>query len=207
MTFRKPVRVIGLTGGIATGKSSVARMFEEHGAVVIDADQLSREAVMPGTDGLARIVATFGDNVLLADGTLDRASLRKIIFSDREKRRQLEQILHPEIKRLAEEQIAAASADNKELVFYMAPLLIEAGATERVDEIWVVTVQPAVQLERLMARDGINVEQAQAIIKSQMPLADKELYGRIVIDNSGTLEQTRQIVNTIWKQETGKFHE
>ena len=207
MTFRKPFRVIGLTGGIATGKSSVARMFEERGAVVIDADQLSREAVMPGTYGLARIVATFGDNLLLADGTLDRASLRKIVFSDRVKRRQLEQILHPEIKKLAEERIAAASADNKELVFYMAPLLIEAGATERVDEIWVVTVQPAVQLERLMARDGINVEQAQAIIRSQMPLADKELYGRIVIDNSGTLEQTRQIVDAIWKQETGKFHE
>jgi len=203
MTVHKHVRVIGLTGGIATGKSSVARLLEEHGAVVIDADQLSREAVMPGTPGLAQIVAAFGDQVVLPDGSLDRARLRDIIFADIDRRQQLERILHPEIGRLAEERIAAVSADKK-LIIYMAPLLIEAGATGRVDEIWVVTVDPAVQLQRLMARDGISLEQAQAIIKSQMPLDVKARFGKIVIDNSGTLEQTRQIVNTIWMQETGE---
>lgn len=199
-------RVIGLTGGIATGKSSVARLLEERGAVVIDADQLSREAVMPGTAGLAHIIAAFGEDVLSPDGSLDRAHLRKIIFVDNEKRRQLEQILHPEIKQLAEEQIAAAAEKHK-LVFYMAPLLIEAGATDRVDEIWVVTVRPDVQMERLMVRDGISLEQAQAIISTQMPLAEKACCGRVVIDNSGTLEQTRQIVDALWVQETGDFDE
>lgn len=207
MTQREHSRVIGLTGGVATGKSSVARLLEEHGAVVIDADQLSREAVLSGTVGLARIAEAFGGDVLLPDGSLDRVGLRNIIFADSAKRHMLEQILHPEIGRLADERIAAAVAEKKSLIVYMAPLLIEAGATGRVDEIWVVTVKPAVQLQRLMARDGIDREQAEAIIRSQMPLAEKARFGRIIIDNSGTLEQTRQIVDTIWAQETGGIND
>lgn len=199
----KTVRVIGLTGGIATGKSNVAGFLVERGAVVIDADELSRLAVRPGSQALDRIVAAFGPEVLLPDGSLDRNRVRVLVFGDGEKRRQIEQILHPEISRLADERISAAAEEGRRLVFYMAPLLIEAGAADRVDEIWVVSVRPEIQLERLMARDGIGRDEAQRIIDSQMPLAEKERHGRIVIDNSGTLEETRRLVNEIWDRETG----
>lgn len=197
------IRVIGLTGGIATGKSSVARYLAERGALVIDADELSRRAVAPGSPVLGRIAAAFGD-VLLPDGTLDRMRVRALVFSDDRKRRQLEQIIHPEIRRLADEAIAAAAAAGQRVLFYMAPLLIEAGRAGRVDEIWVVTVSPQVQLQRLMERDGLSRDEAQRMIASQMPLAEKERYGRVVIDNSGTPEETRRLLDGIWAREIGE---
>lgn len=202
--MRSGIRVIGLTGGIASGKSSVARLIEERGVPVIDADQLARDAVLPGSPSLERIATLFGRDVIAADGTLDRKRLSAVVFAAPDKRRQLEEILHPEIRRLGEERIARAAADGHRLLIYMAPLLIEAGAADRVDEIWVVTVRPEVQLERLMARDDISREAAQRIIASQMPLAEKELHGRIVIDNSGTPEETRQLVTDIWKKVIGE---
>jgi dephospho-CoA kinase len=201
------VRVIGLTGGIATGKSSIARFFQDRGAVVIDADQLSREAVEPDSRGLAEVVAAFGKGVLAPDGRLDRKRLGTLVFSDSHKRSQLEGILHPEIKRLAEERIACAAETGHKVVLYMAPLLIEAGATDRVDEVWVVTVRPEVQLERLVLRDGISRDEAQRIIDSQMPLAEKEKFARLVIDNSGTPEETRRQLAVIWADEIVGGHE
>jgi len=201
------IRVIGLTGGIATGKSSIARFFQAKGAIVIDADQLAREAVEPGSRGLAEVVAAFGKGVLAPDDRLDRKRLGDLVFSDSHKRCQLEEILHPEIKRLAEERIARAAETGHRVVFYMAPLLIEAGVTDRVDEVWVVTVRPEVQLERLVLRDGISRDEAQLIIGSQMPLAEKESYGRVVIDNSGTPEETSRRLAAIWAQEIEGEHE
>jgi dephospho-CoA kinase len=201
------IRVIGLTGGIASGKSSIARFFQAKGAVVIDADQLAREAVDLGSRGLAEVVAAFGKGILMPDGRLDRQRLGVLVFSDSRKRRQLEGILHPEIKRLAEERIACAAGTGQRVLFYMAPLLIEAGATDRVDEVWVVTVRPEVQLERLVLRDGISRDEAQRIIASQMPLAEKEKQGRIVIDNSGTPEETSRRLAEIWAQEIEGGHE
>lgn len=197
------IRVVGLTGGIASGKSSVARLFMEKGATVIDADELARVAVEPGSPALERVAALFGPAVLQPDGTLDRKRMRSLVFADGEKRRQLEGIVHPEIKRLARERINAAAARGERILFYMAPLLIEAGVTDRVDEIWVVTVRPEIQLERLMARDGITRQEALGIIASQMPLAEKERYGRVLIDNSGTPEETRRLVDAIWEREMG----
>jgi len=195
------VRVIGLTGGIATGKSSVAGYFRDKGAPVIDADDLSRAAVAPGSPGLAQVVAAFGDGILTEEGILDRKRLRGVVFADSDKRRQLEAILHPEIKRLAEEALQAAAEAGRRVVFYVAPLLIEAGVTDRVDEVWVVTVRPDIQLERLMARDGISRDEALRIIASQMPLAEKELFGSVVIDNSGSREDTQRILEDIWQKE------
>ncbi len=195
------IRVIGLTGGVATGKSSVARFFSERGVRVIDADQLSREAVLPGTSALARIVEEFGVSVLLPDGSLDRKKLRELVFSDSNRRNALESILHPEIKRLADARISEAAAEGNEVVIYMAPLLIEAGATDRVDEIWVVTVTPELQIERLMSRDNMTSEEAMSIIESQMPLAEKERHARIVIDNSGTFANTALLLEKIMKEE------
>lgn len=205
MTRPDGVRIIGLTGGIATGKSTVARFLEENGAVVIDADNLSREAVAPGSRALERVVALFGADMLLPDGSLDRKRLGRLVFANLDKRRQLEEILHPEIRRLADERIDSLATEGHGVVFYMAPLLIESGATDRVDEIWVVTVRPDVQRERLMARDGIGLEEAERIIASQMPLDEKERRGRIVIDNSGTPEQTRLLLAGIWSKEMGEY--
>ena len=201
------IRIIGLTGGIATGKSSVARFFEERGVPVVDADQLAREAVMPGSPCLAQLAALFGQGVITADGTLDRKRLGTIIFGDSEKRRLLEQVLHPEIRRLAEERIAHAASAGQRLLVYMAPLLIEAGVTGRVDEIWVVTVRPDIQMERLMVRDGIGREEAERVIGSQMPLAEKVRHSRVVIDNSGTPEETRCLLAEIWEREIAERHE
>jgi dephospho-CoA kinase len=198
------IRVVGLTGGIASGKSSVARFLMERGAVVIDADELSRVVVQPGSPALQRIVELFGADVLLADGSLDRRKMRTLVFGNDENRRRLEGIVHPEIKRLAEERISAAADRGERIVFYMAPLLIEAGITDRVDEVWVVTVSPEVQVRRLMERDGISREDALKIIRSQMPLDEKERHGRVVIDNSGTPEETGQLVAAIWEREMGE---
>lgn len=201
------IRVIGLTGGIASGKSSVARFFTERGIPVIDADQLARDAVGPGSPALAQIISLFGREVLNHDGTLDRKRLGDIVFSDPGKRRSLESILHPEIRRYSEEKIAQAAAAGHKRLIYMAPLLIEAGAVDRVDDIWVVTVRPEIQLQRLMQRDGINLEQAQRIVDSQMPLAEKERYGSVVIDNSGSEADTRMFLETVWAKETGSTNE
>jgi dephospho-CoA kinase len=201
------IRIIGLTGGIATGKSTVGRFFAERGIPVIDADQLAREAVMPGAPAREQIVELFGREIVTQDGLLDRKQLGALVFSDPVKRRQLEAILHPEIRKLADERISRAAASGHQRVIYMAPLLIEAGATDRVDAVWVVTVRPEVQLERLMQRDGINREQAEQIIDSQMPLSEKERCGSVVIDNSGTEEQTREILETVWAEETGRSNE
>ena len=206
-TVLRGIKVIGLTGGIATGKSSVARFFTEQGVPVIDADQLARDAVRTGSPALSQIVALFGQEILTPDHTLDRKHLGTLIFSSPEKRRHLEDILHPEIRKLAEERIARAAECGHQRLIYMAPLLIEAGATDRVDDIWVVTVRPEVQLERLMKRDGIDREQALRIIDSQMPLSEKVRYGSVVIDNSGTEAETRAILASVWAVETGSNNE
>lgn len=200
------VRIIGLTGGIASGKSSVARFFEERGVPVVDADHLAREAVLPGSAGLAGIVQCFGAIVLNDDGSLNRPLLRNIVFNDADKRCQLEAILHPEIRRLAEERISKCVAEGKRIIVYMAPLLIEAGVDKRVDEIWVVTITADIQLKRLMSRDGISEVEAQRIIDSQMPLSEKERYGRVVINNSGTPQETRRILEVIWEREIGNIY-
>ncbi len=195
------MRVIGLTGGIASGKSTVAQLFAELGAAVIDADQLAREAVEPGSTALAAIVQQFGPTILRPDDTLDRSALGAIIFADPSARRRLEQITHPAIRALALARLAALRAAGTAVVIYMAPLLIEAGATDRVDEIWVVHIDPATQLQRLTARDILSREDAQSRVASQMPLEEKRRHGRIVIDNSGPLAETKRQVTAIWRRE------
>lgn len=194
------MKIIGLTGGIATGKSTVARLLAEHGAWIIDADQLSREVVAPGSPALTRIAELFGPQVIAADGVLERQALRELVFSDPAKRRTLEALLHPAIAELASVRLEEARQAGATVTVYMAPLLIEAGATDRVDEIWVVTVRPEVQLARLMARDRCNLEQARQIVAAQMPLAEKERFGLVVIENSDSLEETARQVDAAWRR-------
>ncbi len=194
------MKIIGLTGGIATGKTSVARFLGALGAEIVDADQLAREVVQPGSPALLKIRDLFGHQVLQEDGSLNRQAVRDRVFSDAGKRLQLEEIMHPAIKKLALEKLDAARRCGAAVAVYMAPLLIEAGATDRVDEVWVVTLRSEVQVSRLMSRDNCSREQAEQIIAAQMPLVEKEHFGVVVIENSGSLEETRRQVELAWQQ-------
>ena len=195
------MRIIGLTGGIATGKSSVARIMEALGGVIVDADQLAREAVSPGEPAYLSIVAEFGEGIVNPDRTINRQALGKIVFADPAARRRLERITHPAIALLAEQRLEACRKAGTQVVVYMAPLLIEAGVTSRVDEIWVVYADWETQVARLILRDGISRDEALQRLAAQMPMEEKRTYGRIVIDNSGTPEETERQVRYFWETE------
>lgn len=190
-----------MTGGIASGKSTVARLLERLGARVIDADQLAREAVRPGEPAYEEIIREFGSAILAQDGTINRKALGAIVFADPEARRRLERITHPAIGRLAEEYLADCREAGVEVVFYMAPLLIEAGVTSRVEEIWVVYADSETQVQRVTARDSVSRGEAVQRLAAQMPMDEKVRFGRVVIYNTGTLEQLEKRVSEIWERE------
>lgn len=193
------MKVIGLTGGIASGKSVVARLLEELGAVVLDADLLARQVVQPGEPAYRAIVAHFGKEILLPDGNLDRKALGRIVFADAGARKALEAMTHPAIAALAAVQLDRERQRGTPVVFYMVPLLFETGLATTMDEVWVVAVSAATQLERLMARDGIDRDEALRKVAAQLPLADKVAGARVVINNDGTVAQTAQQVHEAWR--------
>ena len=195
------MRVIGLTGGIASGKSTVAKTLERLGAVIIDADLLAREVVAPGEAAYHAIVAEFGEGILNPDRTINRLALGNLVFADPEARRRLEDITHPAIRRRAEQRLADLRRDGTQVVFYVAPLLIEAGAASRVDEVWVVYADRETQIRRLIERDKIGRNEALQRIEAQMPMEEKKKFGRIVIDNQGTPEEMERRVREIWERE------
>lgn len=187
---------IGLTGGIASGKSTVANMLKEWNIPVIDADTIAREVVNVGEEAYVRIVETFGEDILQENGEIDRAKLGALIFHDEEKRKQLNAIVHPAVrKKMLEERDDILK--DKPVVVLDIPLLFESNLTHFVDKIIVVYVDDAIQLERLMKRNGFSQEEALARIRSQMPLNEKKAYADAVIDNNGTIDQTRQQLLTI----------
>lgn len=187
--------VIGLTGGIACGKSEVATMLRERGYPVIDADQVARQVVAPGSEGLAAIAAEFGDSVLDGQGGLDRAAMAAIVFSDADARRRLEAITHPRIGALSGDKMQAAAADGAKTIFYEAALLVETGRHTDFGSLWVVTAPTDLQIERVVARDGLSRSGAQARIDAQMPVDEKAALADVVIDNSGGLAELAQNVD------------
>jgi dephospho-CoA kinase len=190
----RPLR-IGLTGGIASGKSTVTQRFAELGVPVIDADVASRIVVEPGTAGLAQVVARFGAGVLHADGQLDRRALRDLIFKDASLRQALDAILHPLIRAEMEREAAQAKAPY---VVMAIPLLVEGGnAGKRVDRVLVVDADETLQIQRLQARDGSSPEQARAILSSQASRAARLGQADDVILNSGTVAELRQAVDRL----------
>jgi dephospho-CoA kinase len=195
------MRVIGLTGGIASGKSTVARLLNRLGMPVVDADQLAREAVLPGMPALAEIAAEFGEQVLQGDGTLNRGQLAEIIFADSEARRRLEAIMHPAIAVLADARLSELRSSGAPVVVYVAPLLIEAGVINRVDEVWVVYLDRETQLMRLATRDGLSRQEAERRLAAQMPMEEKRKFGRVIIDNRGTAEELSRRVTEICASE------
>lgn len=186
--------IIGLTGGIASGKSSVAAMFAELGAVVVSADQLARQAVAPGSPTLQALTAAFGPAILGAAGELDRGVLARLVFANPVVRERLNAITHPAIAGLAEARLRELHAQGVPLVVYEAPLLFEAGADRRVDRVLVVTVDPDIQRVRLMMRDHLDAAEVQARIAAQWPQTEKVARADYVIDNSGSLDETRRQV-------------
>jgi len=186
--------ILGLTGNIASGKTTVAKWFGEAGARVLSADQLAREVVRPGSLLLKQIAARFGPQVLQANGELDREILSGLIFADPQSRRELDSLMHPAIAELSLQRLAELNADQATLVVYESPLLYEAGAESRVDKVLVVAVDPEQQLQRLMSRDSIDESTARRRIAAQLPQAEKISRADYVIDNSGTEEECRSRV-------------
>lgn len=197
------MRLIGLTGGIASGKSEVAHMLAARGATVIDADELAREVVAPGTPGLARIVERFGADMLRDDGTLDRSRLAAVVFADPEARRDLERITHPRITELMQQRIADAFARDAHLVVVDVPLLFEGRRDDLFEATLLVYAPREVQLERLMSRDGFSREEAEQRLGAQLPIDDKRERATWVIDNSGDLDDTERQIASWWAEEIG----
>jgi dephospho-CoA kinase len=189
--------LVGLTGGIASGKSYVASLFGELGASTVDADQVAREVVVPGSTGLVQVVGAFGFEILLPSGELDRVKLGEIVFADAEKRIELEKILHPLIKARTTELISEQPSD---IVVYAVPLLVEANVDYPFDAI--ITVEAGVenQVSRLMTSRQMSESDARARIEAQTSSADRVARANFVIDSSGTKEQTKAQVIDVWKQ-------
>ena len=190
--------LVGLTGGIGTGKSTVARMLEKRGAVVFDADVLARQAVAPGTPGFEEVVERFGPNVLAPGGGLDREALASIVFSDSAARRDLEGIVHPEVRRMFAEG-CEEYRDSDRVVVFSAPLLVETGMHTAFDLLIVVSAPVATQIERLMRGRGMAERDVQARIAAQLPLEAKAEVADVLVDNEGTLEDLEGEVERVWR--------
>jgi len=191
---------LGLTGGIATGKSTVSNYFKELGIPVLDADVIAREVVMPGEPALADIVAIFGDDMLQSDGTLNRAALGAKVFGRPTALSKLNAITHPRIQARMRQQIEELAAQDVAMVVLDVPLLIEGNNAINADAIMVVAVPENIQLERLMARNKLTQLDAQARIDSQLPLTNKIAVADYVIDNAGTIAQTTAQVDAVLQQ-------
>lgn len=192
---------VGLTGSIAVGKSYVTSIFAELGCHVLDADETAREVVLPGSPGLEAVAESFGREVLNPDGTLNRQRLGELVFGDEEKRRQLNQILHPFIIARQDEIMREWEREDPDGIGIIdAALMIESGGYKRFDKLIVVHCRPEVQLERLMSRNGLSREDAEARINSQMPQAEKQKFADFLIDTSDGFESTRSRTVEVYKE-------
>lgn len=195
--------VLGLTGGIASGKSTVSHYFLGKNIPVVDADLIAKEVVEPRTPGLAKIISHFGSSILTATGELDRKKLGVIIFNNEEERVELNNILHGEIERRVDQLLSDLKQEDYPLIIMDIPLLYEVDYQYKCDEVMTVFVSQKTQINRLMIRNSLSNEQAMDRINSQMPLIDKALLSDVIIDNEGSIENTRLQVDrwlTIFEQ-------
>jgi dephospho-CoA kinase len=193
------VLLVGLTGGIGSGKSTVARMLEERGAVVFDADVLAREVVEPGTPGHAAVIDRFGANVLAPGGELDREALASIVFADPAARRDLEAIVHPEVRRRFAEGTEAYK-DTERVVVFSAPLLVETGMHSAFDMLVVVSASSVTQIDRLMRHRGMSEEAVRSRIDAQATPEARAEVADVLVDNEGTVEELEQQVDRLWSE-------
>jgi len=200
---KKPV--VGLTGGIASGKSVAARVLAGLGVGIVDADQLAREVVAPGSDGLAAVVAAFGSEVLTADGSLDREKVAARVFREPEARKMLQAITHPRIGMRSAERLAELAATATPYVVYDAPLLVEVGAHKGLDALIVIAAPRDTQIARAVARDGMAPDEAERRIAAQLPLADKVAVADYVVNNDGSLEALEAAVRATHQRILARF--
>lgn len=192
---------VGLTGGIASGKSTVSKIFASFGAKVLDADEVAREVLLPGQPAWTKLRRAFGQEFFHPDGTVKRKQLRKLVFADPEKRSQLNAIVHPEVmKEINRRSEILSSSVQTGVLLVDVPLLLEVGVANRFDKVVVVYVSKSVQINRLQQRDGISEEEAKQALKAQMALSKKVEQADYVIDNSGTLEETQAQVQRVWQE-------
>jgi len=196
------VRSIGLTGGIATGKSTVAQMLRDQGVPVVDADQLSRQAVAPGSPALAAIQERFGDTVIQADGSLDRGAMRAIVLADPGARADLESITHPAIGGLTIAWMVQQAEAGEPIAVVEAALMVETGSYRHYDALLVVSSPPELQLQRLMSRNDIDATEARKWLATQLPLSEKESKADAVVMNSGDLAQLKARLDEAWARLT-----
>jgi dephospho-CoA kinase len=192
--------VIGLTGGIASGKSVVSQMLAEHGALVIDADKVGHEAYAPGSGCYEAVVEAFGRDIVAADGSIDRRALGGKVFGDAAQRKRLEGIVWPWMRSTMEERLAGLRANGVPVVVLEAAVLIEADWISLVDQVWAVVTQPTVARERIMSRNGLTAEQADARIAAQLTNAEREARAQVVIENNGSMDDLRRRVDDAWDQ-------
>jgi dephospho-CoA kinase len=190
--------LVGLTGGIGSGKSLVAELLAAHGATIIDADVLAREAVAPGTPGLAAVRERFGTGVLRPDGSLDRAALGRIVFGDPIARRDLEAIIHPAVR--ARAAALAAAAPEGAVVVQVIPLLVETGQQGHFDQVVVVDVEPEVQLSRIVRRDGLSEAEARARLRAQASREARLAAAHVVLRNNGNRDDLAAAVDRLWAE-------
>lgn len=191
--------IIGLTGGIASGKSTVSNYLSELGAIIIDADKIAHEIMEKGKTAYWQVIEAFGREILAENGEIDRSRLGKIVFNNLEKKKILEEITHPQVIREMREKIEEYRAENKVIVLDV-PLLFEAGLDSMVDETWVVYVDRETQLQRLIARDGLSYEEANKRIQAQMSLEKKRVLADFVINNKGNIEDLKRQVLLKWRE-------
>lgn len=191
--------LVGLTGGIGSGKSTVAHLLEEHGAVVFDADVIAREVVEPGTSGHQAVVERFGANVLAPGGELDRDALASIVFADPAARRDLEAIVHPEVRLLFAEG-SEAYRDTDRVVVFSAPLLVETGMHTAFDVLIVLSTRVETQVERLMRGRGMSEDAVLARIAAQAPMEAKAEVADVLLPNEGDLDELRERVDHVWDE-------
>ncbi len=196
--------VIGLTGGIASGKSVVSQMLADHGALIIDADKVGHEAYRRGSGCYEDVVDAFGPDVVGPDGEIDRKALGSKVFGDPAQRKRLEGIVWPWMRRTMDERLARIRAEGMPVVVLEAAVLIEAGWTPITDQVWVVIVPPALARERVVARNGLTPEQADARIAAQLTNDDRIKHARVVIENTGTLDDLRKRVDDEWNELEGQ---
>jgi dephospho-CoA kinase len=189
--------LVGLTGGLGSGKSTVSRMLAERGAVVLDADAFAHDAVRAGTAGFDRVVARFGRGIVGSDGELDRAALAKIVFHDEAALRDLEAIVHPEVRRMIDEGVTA-NAGTDRVVVLVNPLLIEMGTHRDCDVVIVVSALPTTQLERVVAR-GMARDDAEARMANQLSLEERARHADVILDNDGDLTDLERQVDRVWE--------
>ena len=190
--------VIGLTGGIAAGKSTISEELSRLGAIVIDADKVGHEAYLPGSEGWHAVHDAFGDAVVAADGTIDRRALGAIVFGDPAQRDRLQALIWPVMKRMMAERLAALRAQSTAVAAIEAAVLLEAGWQDLTDRLWVVAVPPEVAIERLIARNGLTPEQARERLAAQLSNEERTRTADAVIDNARPLDETLAQVRELW---------